>query len=42
VLYFAIGLDFFFNIDLLNILLATYLLAFPMLAWSFWNLRKAL
>lgn len=41
-LYFAIGLDFFFNIDLLNILLATYLLAFPMLAWSFWNLRKAL
>jgi phosphatidylglycerophosphate synthase len=41
-LYIAIGLDFFFNIDLLNILLATYLLAFPMLAWSFWNLRKAL
>ncbi len=41
-LYFAIGLDFFFNIDLLNILLATYLLAFPMLAWSFWKLRKAL
>jgi phosphatidylglycerophosphate synthase len=42
VLYIAIGLDFFFNIDLLNILLATYLLAFPMLALSFWRLRKAL
>ncbi len=42
VLYIAIGLDFFFNIDLLNFLLATYLLAFPMLALSFWRLRKAL
>lgn len=41
-LYIAIGLDFFFNINLLNILLATYLLAFPMLALSFWRLRKAL
>ncbi len=42
VLYIAIGLDFFFNVDLLNFLLATYLLAFPMLALSFWRLRKAL
>lgn len=41
-LYIAIGLDFFFNINLLNILLAIYLLAFPMLALSFWRLRKAL
>jgi phosphatidylglycerophosphate synthase len=41
-LYIAIGLDFFFNVDLLNFLLATYLLAFPMLALSFWRLRKAL
>jgi phosphatidylglycerophosphate synthase len=42
VLYIAIALDFFFNIDLLNFLLATYLLAFPMLALSFWRLRKAM
>ncbi len=41
-LYIAIALDFFFSINLLNILLATYLLAFPMLALSFWRLRKAL
>jgi phosphatidylglycerophosphate synthase len=41
-LYTAIALDFFFSINLLNILLATYLLAFPMLALSFWRLRKAL
>ena len=41
-LYIAIGLDFFFNVNLLNILLAIYLLAFPMLALSFWRLRKAL
>ncbi len=40
-LYVAIALDFFFNIDLLNYLLITYLLAFPMLALSFWRLRKA-
>src|SRR6266446_4576566 len=39
--YIAIGLDFFFNIDVLNILLLIYLLAFPMLALSFWRLRKA-
>lgn len=42
VLYIAIGLDFFFNIDLLNLVLLTYLLAFSMLALSFWRLRKAL
>lgn len=41
-LYIAIGLYFFFNIDVLNILLCIYLLAFPMLALSFWRLRKAL
>jgi phosphatidylglycerophosphate synthase len=41
VLYIAIGLDFFFNIDLLNLVLLIYLLAFPMLALSFWRLRKA-
>src|SRR5260221_11617341 len=40
-LYIAIGLDFFFNIDVLNILLLIYLLAFPILALSFWRLRKA-
>jgi phosphatidylglycerophosphate synthase len=42
ILYGAIALDFFFGIDLLNILLAAYLLAFPMLALSYWRLRKAL
>ncbi len=42
VLYVGIALDYFFKINLLNILLATYLLAFPMLALSFWRLRKAL
>ncbi len=42
VLYAAIALYFFFNIDLLNYLLFTYLLAFPMLFLSFWRLRKAL
>jgi phosphatidylglycerophosphate synthase len=40
-LYTAIGLDFFFSVNLLNLLLATYLLAFPMLALSFWRLRRA-
>ena len=40
-LYAAIALDFFFSINLLNILLAAYLLALPMLALSFWRLRKA-
>lgn len=42
VLFAGIALDYFFEINLLNILLATYLLAFPMLALSFWRLRKAL
>ena len=41
-LYIAIGLDFFFSVNLLNILLVVYLLAFPMLALSFWRLRRAL
>jgi archaetidylinositol phosphate synthase len=41
-LYVGIALDFFFSINLLNILLFIYLLAFPMLALSFWRLRKAL
>jgi len=41
-LYIAIGLDFFFSVNLLNILLVIYLLAFPMLALSFWRLRRAL
>jgi phosphatidylglycerophosphate synthase len=41
-LYTAITLDFFFGINLLNILLATYLLALPILALSFWRLRRAL
>jgi phosphatidylglycerophosphate synthase len=40
VLYIAIGLDFFFNIDLLNLVLLIYLLAFSMLGLSFWRLRK--
>jgi hypothetical protein len=42
VLYIAIGLDYFFKIDLLNFLLLTYLLALPMLGISFWRLRKAM
>lgn len=41
-LYAAIGLDFFFHIDLLNYLLLVYLLAFPLLFLSFWRLRNAL
>ena len=41
-LYAAVALDFFFSINLLNILLVIYLLAYPMLALSFWRLRKAL
>jgi phosphatidylglycerophosphate synthase len=40
-LYLGIALYFFFSINLLNILLCIYLLAFPMLAFSFWRLRKA-
>ena len=42
VLYAAIALYFFFNIDVLNYLLLTYLLAFPLLCLSFWRLRKAM
>ena len=41
-LYAAIGLDFFFNIDVLNYLLVVYLLALPILCLSFWRLRKSL
>jgi phosphatidylglycerophosphate synthase len=41
-LYAAIGLDFFFNIDVLNYLLLVYLFALPILCLSFWRLRKAL
>lgn len=41
-LYVAIGLDFFFRIDLLNYLLFFYLLAFPLLFLSFWRLRNVL
>jgi phosphatidylglycerophosphate synthase len=40
--YACIGLNFFFHINLLNDLLLVYLLAFPILAMSFWRLRKAL
>ncbi len=41
-LYAAIGLDFFFNIDVLNYLLLFYLLAFLLLGISFWRLRRAM
>ncbi len=41
-LYAVIALDFFFGIDLLNLLLTIYLLALPLLVLSFWRLRKAL
>ena len=40
--YVAVGLDFFFHIDLLNYLLLLYLLALPLLVLSFWRLRDAL
>jgi phosphatidylglycerophosphate synthase len=40
--YAAIALDFFFNINLLNILLVCYLLALPLLVLSFRRLRNAL
>lgn len=42
VLYIAIGLYYFFKIDLLNFLLCIYLLALPLLGVSFWRLRKAI
>src|SRR6266567_43856 len=41
-LYVAIGLDFFFRIDVLNYLLLFYLLALPLLGVSFWRLRSAM
>ncbi len=41
-LYVAIGLDFFFNIDVLNYLLFFYLLALRLLGVSFWRLRRAM
>ena len=41
-LYATIALDFFFGINLLNLLLAIYLLAIPLLVLSYWRLRKAL
>jgi len=42
VLFAAIVLYFFFQINLLNFLLIVYLLAFPLLLLSFWRVRKAL
>ena len=41
-LYAAIALYFFFRINVLNYLLLTYLLALPLLALSFWRLKRAL
>ena len=41
-LYAAIALDFFFHIELLNSLLLFYLLALPLLGFSFWRLRGVL
>jgi phosphatidylglycerophosphate synthase len=41
-LYAAIALYFFFQINVLNYLLLTYLLALPLLALSFWRLKRAL
>jgi phosphatidylglycerophosphate synthase len=41
-LYVAVGIYFFFHVDLLNALLLLYLLAFPLLFLSFWRLRGAL
>jgi len=42
ILYIAIGLYFFFHIDLLNALLFIDLFALPLLVISFWRLRRAL
>lgn len=42
VLFVAIGLYFFFQIDVLNYLLLFYLFALPILALSFWRLRGSL
>ncbi len=41
-LYVAIALYFFWQIDILNYLLLVYLLALPLLGLSFWRLRNAL
>ncbi len=41
-LYAAIALYFFFQINVLNYLLFVYLLALPLLSISFWRLRRAL
>ena len=41
-LYAAIALYFFFRINVLNYLLLAYLLALPLLALSFWRLKRAL
>jgi len=41
-LYAAIALYFFFDINVLNYLLFAYLLALPLLSISFWRLRRAL
>ncbi len=41
-LYVAIALYFFWQIDVLNYLLLVYLLALPLLGLSFWRLRNAL
>jgi phosphatidylglycerophosphate synthase len=41
VFFAAVGLYFFFGIDLLNALLLLYLPALPLLVLSFWRVRKA-
>lgn len=41
-LYSAVGLYFFFSINVINYLLIVYLLAFPLVFLSFWRLRKAM
>lgn len=41
-LYVGIALDFFFHINWLNYLLLLYLFGLPMLALSFWRLKRAL
>jgi phosphatidylglycerophosphate synthase len=42
VFFTAIALFFFLRVNLLNALLLLYLLALPLLALSFWRVRKAL
>lgn len=42
ILFYAfVALEFFFHINLLNILLLLYLATFPLLVLSFWRLRNA-